>query len=109
MKKASVREFRMNLAELIEQSDPVIVTRHGSPHAVMYPLTDLRKVPAEVRRAVAESAARDVGVHETDDVIEDYKRAVDRTLIRENLRKTPTERMHALVEMQRLHAEVKRR
>ena len=43
-----------------------------------------------------------------DDIIAVYKRDVDRTLLRENLRKTPDERLRALVELQRLAEEVRR-
>ncbi len=36
-----------------------------------------------------------------------YKRDVDRSLLRENLKKTPTERVKALMELQRLAAEAR--
>jgi hypothetical protein len=42
-----------------------------------------------------------------DAVVELYKRDVDRTLIRENLRKTPEERLLALQELQRFAAELR--
>ncbi|MBI2212633.1 MAG: hypothetical protein HYU52_03225 [Acidobacteria bacterium] len=43
-----------------------------------------------------------------DDVIEVYKRDVDRTLLRENLRKSPTERLEALQARQRFGEELAR-
>jgi hypothetical protein len=43
-----------------------------------------------------------------DPVIEAYKRGIDRTLIRENLRKTPDERIRALQALQRLAEELGR-
>lgn len=43
-----------------------------------------------------------------DPVVEMYKRYVDRSLLRENLKKTPTERVAALMELQRLAAEAQR-
>jgi len=43
-----------------------------------------------------------------DPVIEAYKRDVDRTLIRENLRRTPAERFRNLQAWQRFVAEVRR-
>jgi hypothetical protein len=43
-----------------------------------------------------------------DPVIEAYKKDVDRTLIRENLRRTPEERLRALMEMQRFAIELRR-
>ena len=44
----------------------------------------------------------------TDPVIETYKRDVDRTLIRENLKLTPDERMKKMLSMLRLVEEVRR-
>ena len=43
-----------------------------------------------------------------DPVIELYKRDVDRSLLRENLRKTVDERIRSLVELQKFDAEVRR-
>jgi hypothetical protein len=43
-----------------------------------------------------------------DDVIAVYKRDVDLTLLRENLKKSPTERLKALQQMQRFAEELQR-
>lgn len=43
-----------------------------------------------------------------DDIIDLYKKDVDRTLIRENLKKTPEERLRMLEEFQRFLEEVRR-
>lgn len=43
-----------------------------------------------------------------DPVIELYKRGIDRTLIRENLRRTPDERIRALLELQAFAEEVRK-
>ncbi|HET8775737.1 MAG TPA: hypothetical protein VFP80_18210 [Thermoanaerobaculia bacterium] len=43
-----------------------------------------------------------------DPVIEFYKRGVDRTLIRENLRRTPEERIRALEDLQRSAEELRK-
>lgn len=43
-----------------------------------------------------------------DPVVEAYKRHIDRTLLRENLRKTPEERVRALMALQRLAEEARR-
>jgi len=43
-----------------------------------------------------------------DPVIETYKKDVDRTLLRENLRRTPDERLLALMDLQRFTAELQR-
>jgi hypothetical protein len=45
---------------------------------------------------------------EPDPVIEAYKKDVDRSLIRENLKRTPDERMRALVALQRFASELRR-
>ena len=44
---------------------------------------------------------------EPDPVIEAYKRDVDRTLLIENLKKTPEERVRALITLQRLAREAR--
>lgn len=45
---------------------------------------------------------------EQNPVIEAYKKHVDRTLLRENLRRTPTERLEMLIAMQRIYLEARR-
>jgi hypothetical protein len=45
---------------------------------------------------------------QSDAVIEAYKRDVDRTLTRENLKLTPTQRIKKLMEMQRFADELRR-
>ena len=43
-----------------------------------------------------------------DPVVDAYKRQVDRTLLRQNLRRTVTERVENLIDLQRLAAEARR-
>lgn len=43
-----------------------------------------------------------------DPVIEAYKKDIDRTLLRENLRRTPDERLQALMALQRFAEELQR-
>ena len=45
---------------------------------------------------------------EPDPVVEAYKRGLDRTLIRENLKRTVTERFESLMALQRLAEEMRR-
>ena len=45
---------------------------------------------------------------EPDPVVEAYKRHIDRTLLRQNLRRTVTERVENLIALQRLAAEARR-
>ena len=112
MRSASVRDFRSRLAELLEGSEPVLVTRHGKQVAIVYPLRDPAKVPMEVRRGIVDSLARRFRVSDDlqirSSLVERYKRDVDRTLIRENLRRTPEQRLRTLQQMQRFATEVRR-
>jgi hypothetical protein len=48
------------------------------------------------------------GPLEPDPIIDAYKKHVDRTLLRENLRRSPEERLLALMELQRFAAELQR-
>jgi prevent-host-death family protein len=50
MKTATIREFRSNIAELISGDESVLVTKHGKPAAVVYPLGDPKKIPIDLRR-----------------------------------------------------------
>lgn len=43
-----------------------------------------------------------------DRVVQAYKKDIDRTLLRENLRRTPDQRLRALMELQRLAEELRR-
>ncbi len=45
---------------------------------------------------------------EIDPVVERYKQDVDRTLLRENLKRTVDERFRKLIDLQRLAAELRR-
>lgn len=50
----------------------------------------------------------DTAAFEPDPVIEAYKRDLDLSLLRENLRRTPAERLANLVALQRFFFEVRR-
>lgn len=50
MKTATIREFRSNIAEWIAGDESVLVTKHGKPAAVLYPLANPTEIPIEVRR-----------------------------------------------------------
>jgi len=50
MKTATIREFRSNIAELLTGDESVLVTKHGKPTAVVYPLGNPKELPLEVRR-----------------------------------------------------------
>jgi len=111
MRTMSIRDFRARLAEMLE-GEPLLVTRHGRNAAIVYSLRHPASVPMEVRRSIVNSAASKLAVHPEwplrSPLIALYKRDVDRTLIRENLRRTPEERLRALQELQRFAEELRR-
>ena len=118
MRMTSVREFRARLAEFLEGRESLVITRHGQHVAVVYPMNDPKRIPPEVRRRIyvdlASRMASSLGTEDLlhrdstgDAVIDAFKRDVDRTLIRENLRKTPEQRLRALESLQRLAEEVR--
>ena len=61
MKTTTIREFRGNIAKLIDSDESVLVTKHGKPAAIMYPLRDPAKIPMEIRRKLFLSLAADIG------------------------------------------------
>lgn len=50
MKTATVRELRSQTSELLKGPENVLVTSHGRPTAMIFPLKDPTKLPLEVRR-----------------------------------------------------------
>ena len=69
----------------------------------------LRAAGCELRAAVGERATGPDAAHPrvTDSVTQAYLRDVDRTLLRENLRKSASERVASLAALQRLAAEAR--
>jgi hypothetical protein len=71
---------------------------------------DRRPAAPRLLRGTIQRVARDDSAipsgSSMDAVIEVYMRSVDRSLIRENLRKTPDERVRALQELQRFAEEL---
>ena len=75
MKTTSISDFRSRIAELIDGSEPVLVTRDGRNAAVVYPLSDPTKIPLELRRKlfleITEGIAKHLRTkHVTDDQID---------------------------------------
>ena len=50
MKTTTLRDFSTRIAELVDDDEPVLVTRDGKAAAVLYPLRDPKKLPLELRR-----------------------------------------------------------
>ncbi|SRR5216683_2882854 len=111
MRSISIREFRARLADHLD-GEPLLVARHGRNVAIVYSLRYPARVPLDVRRSIVDSTAALLNVQPDwpvrSPLIALYKRDVDRTLIRENLRRTPEERLQALQEMQRFAEELRR-
>src|SRR5688572_22135046 len=85
--------------------DDVLRTRFDSQfeqHVVQ------RSVPSYLQSMIDRSPRDREPQFETDPVIEAYKRDIDRTLLRENLRKSVEERLAALVALQHLAEEARR-
>lgn len=60
MKRATIREFRSNIAELLAGDESVLVTRHGRPAAVVYPLGNPKELPLEIRRKLYVAMAGEI-------------------------------------------------
>jgi antitoxin (DNA-binding transcriptional repressor) of toxin-antitoxin stability system len=60
MKTATIREFRGNIAKLIDSDESVLVTKHGKPAAIMYPLRNPATIPMEVRRKLYVTMAGEI-------------------------------------------------
>jgi hypothetical protein len=112
VKTVSVREFRNQLAEELKSTVPVVIHRHGRNIAIVYSLAHPTNIPVEVRRSIVDSVGHELDVkprwHALSPVVEVYKRDVDRTLIRENLRRSPEERLIALQKLQDFARELRR-
>ncbi len=50
MKTATIRELRSHTSEYISGKEPVLLTRHGKPAAVLLPLNDPKSLPLELRQ-----------------------------------------------------------
>ena len=79
MKTTTVRQFRSQFCEMLQGKEAVLVTRHGKPAAVVYPLNDPKKLPLEVRRKLylelSAEIARDLdakGITE-DEILRDFE------------------------------------
>jgi prevent-host-death family protein len=60
VKTTTIREFRGNIAKLIASDESVLITKHGKPAAVVYPLGDPAKIPLEVRRKLYVAMAGEI-------------------------------------------------
>lgn len=50
LRTASVRELRSHVSEMIEGPQTVLVTKHGKATAMVFPLSNPKEIPLELRR-----------------------------------------------------------
>jgi hypothetical protein len=67
---ASVREFRSEMAEILERDEPILITSHGHAKAIVYPLGKAKDLPMDVKRDAFRILAQQIG-KKTADIDED--------------------------------------
>ena len=58
---ASVREFRGEMAEMLEGNEPILITSHGHAKAMVYPLEKAKDLPLDVKRDAFRILAQQIG------------------------------------------------
>lgn len=67
---ASVREFRSEMADMLEGDEPILITSHGHAKAIVYPLEKAKDLPLDVKRDAFRILAQQIG-KKTADIDED--------------------------------------
>jgi PHD/YefM family antitoxin component YafN of YafNO toxin-antitoxin module len=104
------RTTRDHIRRLRETGRPEVLTVNGRAELVVYDAAAYQEIAdrlerRERRRGVAASESTTL---EADAVVVAYKRDVDRTLLRENLRRTVQQRVENLMALQQLASEARR-
>lgn len=104
------RTTREHIRRLRETGRPEVLTVNGRAELVVYDAAAYQEIAdrlerRERRRGVAASESTTL---EADAVVVAYKRDVDRTLLRENLRRTIQQRVENLMALQQLASEARR-
>ena len=104
------RTTREHIRRLRETGRPEVLTVNGRAELVVYDAAAYQEIAdrlerRERRRGVAASESTTL---EADAVVVAYKRDVDRTLLRENLRRTVQQRVENLMALQQLASEARR-
>ncbi len=108
------RRTKEHVRRLRETGRPSVLTVNGRPELVVHDAASYQKLLDSLERARDALAPESAGTTELefelepDPIIEEYKAHVDRTLLRENLRRTVEERVAGLVALQALAAEAQR-
>lgn len=58
---ASVREFRSEMADMLEGDEPILITSHGHAKAIVYPLEKAKDLPMDVKRDAFRILAQQIG------------------------------------------------
>ena len=104
------RRTREHIRRLRRTGRPEVLTVNGRAELVVYAAETYQEIVDEAQLQQIQPtriAAEAIDLH-TDEVIEVYKKGVDRTLLRENLRRTVQERVDNLLALQRLASEARR-
>lgn len=104
------RTTREHIRRLRETGRPEVLTVNGRAELVVYDAAAYQEIAdrlerRERRRGVAASESTTL---EADAVVVAYKRDVDRTLLRENLRRTIQQRVENLMALQQLASAARR-
>ena len=108
------RRTKEHVRRLRETGRPTVLTVNGRAELVMHDAASYQELLDSLERARDVLAPESAGTTELeldlehDPIIEEYKNHVDRTLLRENLRRTVEERVAGLVALQALAAEAQR-
>jgi PHD/YefM family antitoxin component YafN of YafNO toxin-antitoxin module len=104
------RRTREHIRRLRETGRPEVLTVNGRAELVVYAAETYEAIVGEAQSTRTRpiwTAAESIDV-DSDKVIELYQKGVDRTLLRENLRRTVQERVDNLLALQRLASEARR-
>lgn len=104
------RNTRRHIKRLRRTGRPVVLTVNGAAELVVQDAEAYQRRAADVDAVGSQTKMRinlDVP-REPDPVIEAYKEHIDRTLLRENLTRSPEERVRGLMALQRLADETAR-
>ena len=104
------RNTREHIRRLRETGRPEVLTVNGRAALVVYDAAAYQEIADRLERRERHRgvAASESTTLEADAVVVAYKRDVDRTLLRENLRRTVQQRVENLMALQQLASEARR-
>ena len=104
------RKTREHIRRLRETGRPEVLTVNGRAALVVYDAAAYQEIADRLERRERHRGVAAIGstTLEADAVVVAYKRDVDRTLLRENLRRTVQQRVENLMALQQLASEARR-